>query len=100
MKLTGLLALGAVAAMATSADAKLLELTAQADTGYSMGFGTADFDTDKDFFYVQRGGLFGVKLGIEFILPELTVEHQQFFTGDGLKGSWTQFLLGMDIDFP
>ncbi|MCC6994992.1 MAG: hypothetical protein IT370_10325 [Deltaproteobacteria bacterium] len=87
------------AGAARRADARLLQLTVQADVGGSVGRGTANDDTDTDFFNVQSGGAFGGKLGIEFLFIDAWVEHQQFFKG-GLKGSWTQLMLGTDFDFP
>jgi len=95
--------MGAAAAViglgARGAEARLAELTLQIDGGGSIGRGTANDDTDTDFFNVQSGGLFGAKIGLELLFIDATVEHQQFFES-GLKGSWTQFLIGTDFDFP
>jgi hypothetical protein len=93
------IAIGGWLAAGRTAQAKLLELTLQADGGGAVGRGTANDDTDTDFFSVQSGGAFGAKVGIELLFIDFWVEHQQFFKS-GLKGSWTQIMLGTDFDFP
>jgi hypothetical protein len=84
---------------AGNADAKVLELYAQAQGGGGSGRGVAGALKDFDFFEGAGGASYGAKVGAEFLWIDGWVEHNQFTDGS-VTGTWTQFMFGMDWDFP
>jgi hypothetical protein len=93
-----------VAATALSAPqvahAGVFDVYAQAEGGYANGFGVAGAKKDSDFFSGATGGLYGAKVGAELLFTDVWVEHWQFTDFKGVNGTWTQFMVGADIDFP
>jgi hypothetical protein len=91
----------AIAAWPSRADARLLELWAQAQGGGMVGGHSFDNrDTDPDFFHQQSGGAFGAEVGAEVLFTDLFIDHTQYANpGYGLGGSWTQFMIGWDYDW-
>lgn len=97
MKQLGLV-LGLLLASAP-AEAKVLDLYAQAQGGGGYGRGVAGAQSDADFFEAAAGGMYGARVGAEFMWVDGWVEHNQFTDGSGVIGTWTQFMAGMDWDF-
>jgi hypothetical protein len=81
-----------------AANAGLFELYGQAHAGGGFGRGTAQAPS-RDFFELVQGATVGGEIGIEVLYVDLFVDHYEFFDSK-LKGSWTQFMLGMDAAFP
>lgn len=80
------------------ASAKVFDLYAQIEGGGGSGAGVAGLAKDQDFFGSAQGGAYGAKLGVELLFTDVWVEHWQFTDGS-VVGTWTQFMLGGDIDF-
>lgn len=99
MKMLGLIAGVLAFGAAASAQAKVLDLYAQAQGGGGYGQGIAGAQKDHDFFNGAAGGLYGARVGAEFMWVDGWVEHVQFTDGSGVNGTWTQFMAGMDWDF-
>ncbi len=91
-------ALALVAAPAV-AHAGVFDLYVQAEGGGASGVGLAGAQKDNDFFSGAAGGLYGAKLGAEVLFTDAWVEHWQFTDLDGVVGTWTQFMIGADVDF-
>lgn len=81
-----------------SARAGIFEVYGQVNAGGGFGRGNAAAPS-KDFFEAVQGAAVGGELGIEVMFIDLFVDHDEFFT-DRIKGSWTQFMIGFDADFP
>jgi hypothetical protein len=93
--------LGLIAVLALwsgTAEAKVLELYAQAQGGGGTGRGVAGALMDDDFFHGAGGAAYGARVGVEFLWMDGWVEHTQFNDGS-LSGTWTQFMFGLDWDF-
>ncbi|MSP16398.1 MAG: hypothetical protein EXR73_07295 [Myxococcales bacterium] len=93
------LLLGLLFGFPAPAEAKLFELYAQAQGGAAYGGGVAGVQKDAAFFAAARGGAYGARVGAEFLFVDGWVEHNQHTDG-ALLGTWTQFMLGIDADFP
>jgi hypothetical protein len=52
---------------------------------------------DDSFHEGAAGGVYGAMVGIEFLFIDGWIEHNQFRDGDGLAGTWTQFMAGVDL---
>lgn len=85
---------------ASAAQAKVLELYGLVQGGGSYGRGVAGGQKDNDFFQGAAGGAYGVLLGAELLWLDGWIQHAQFHDGKELTGTWTQFMAGMDWDFP
>ena len=97
----GLFAAAATALVApAAAHAGVFDVYAQAEGGYANGLGIAGAKKDNDFFSGAAGGLYGAKVGAELLFTDVWVEHWQFTDLKGVNGTWTQFMIGADIDFP
>jgi len=81
-----------------SAQADVLSLNASAHVGGSSGTGIAGAQQDDAFHAGAEGAAYGGSLGIEFLLLDGWIEHSQYRNSDGLAGTWTQFMLGLDAD--
>lgn len=93
-------AASAVLFLASSpADAKLFDLYAQAQMGGGGGGGTGGAQQDHAFASGASGGAFGALLGAEILFFDVWVAHNQFVGGDGIIGTFTQFMAGFDVDF-
>src|SRR5688572_29447760 len=88
----------ALGGAARVADAKILELYAQIQGGGASGRGMAGMQKDNDFFHGAQGAAYGALIGAEVLYLDAWVEHVQLVNGDGLAGTWTQFMAGADID--
>jgi len=78
--------------------AKVLDLYAQAQGGGASGRGVAGAQKDSAFAEHAEGGALGGLVGVELFFVDAWVEHLQFVGGDGLVGTWTQLMVGLDMD--
>ena len=97
---SGVLAGVLVLALPQVARAGVFDVYAQAEGGAASGVGLAGAEKDNDFFSGAAGGLYGAKVGAELLFTDVWVEHWQFTDLKGVNGTWTQFMVGADIDFP
>jgi hypothetical protein len=91
-----MLAVAAILAPA-AAHADLLSLRAEAHGGGGGGVGVAGDQKANAFQTGARGGEYGALVGVEVLFIDVWVQHHQFNRGT-LKGTWTQFMTGMDVD--
>ena len=84
----------------STAQAKVLELYGQVQGGGQYGKGIAGDQKDNDFFFGAKGASYGALVGAEFMWVDAWVEHNQFTNGSRVTGTWTQFMVGFDYDFP
>jgi hypothetical protein len=96
----GLFAAFALCATPGLARAGVFDVYAQAEGGGATGMGLAGVQMDNDFFQGAAGGLYGAKVGAEVLFTDVWVEHWQLTDFKGLTGTWTQFMIGADVDFP
>ena len=82
------------------ARAGFLDVYAQAEGGGAYGMGVGGAQKDADFFRGAGGALYGAKLGAELLFTDAWVEHWQLTDLKGITGTWTQFMIGADVDFP
>ncbi|HVV82642.1 MAG TPA: hypothetical protein VHE35_06160 [Kofleriaceae bacterium] len=87
------LTLGAV----SPAAADVLSLRAELHGGAAGGTGVAGGAKDHAFFDGARGATYGALVGAEILFVDAWVEHHQYNDGS-LKGTWTQFMTGFDVD--
>lgn len=99
MKNASLLAFLAIALSTTPAAADLLSLRAETRAGGAVGTGMFG-ERHEDAFHAGIGGPgYGVVVGAEVLLVDLWIEHNQYLTGGDVDGTWTQFMLGFDVQF-
>jgi hypothetical protein len=87
-----------VGAAAADAHADLLSLRVEGHLGGGGGAGIAGANQDNAFANTARGGVYGALVGLEVLFVEGWIEHHQYRT-DELLGTWTQFMVGLDLDF-
>src|SRR5690349_13177073 len=80
------------------AQAKLLDLNLAIGGGGGFGQGLAGTFKDDAFFDDKAGGLYGLRLGAAVLFIDVIIDHWQFTAGSVI-GTWTQFMLGFDVDF-
>jgi hypothetical protein len=90
----------ATLALSSVAHAGVFDLYAQAEGGGAAGFGVAGAQKDNDFFGGADGGMYGAKIGAEVLFTDVWIEHWQLTDLKGIRGTWTQFMVGADVDFP
>ena len=83
----------------STADAKLFDLYAQVNLGGGGGGGTGGAQQDNAFASGASGAAFGALMGAEILFFDLWVNHTQYVGGDGINGTFTQFMAGFDVDF-
>lgn len=88
-----------VLAMAGTASADVLSIRAEAHGGGAGGAGIAGERKDAAFQNNARGGAYGALLGAEILFIDAWVQHRQYNDGE-LLGTWTQFMAGVDLEFP
>ena len=81
-----------------TAFAKVLDVYAQAEGGGASGRGVAGAQKDNSFAEHAEGGAYGLLAGVELFFVDAWAEHLQYRNGDGLAGTWTQFMVGLDMD--
>lgn len=98
MKLA-LLTAAALVLCAGDARADLFSVRLEAHGGGMGGVGLGGEATDEAFFNDARGGAYGGLVGVEAVFLDVWVDHHQIRGADGLIGTWTQFMAGLDLDF-
>jgi hypothetical protein len=84
---------------AASAEAGVLELTGQVHSGGLLGVGFFG-DRKDDAFHTGASGFgYGALIGLELLFIDGWIEHNQYHDGDRVHGTWTQFLIGADVQF-
>jgi len=83
---------------ATSANADVLSLNASGFAGGASGMGVGGAQQDDAFHEGAQGGAYGASVGVEFLLLDGWIDHTQYRNSDGLAGTWTQFMLGVDAE--
>ncbi len=53
---------------------------------------------ERAFHRGAQGGAYGAQVGVEFMFFDGWVEHTQLRGSDGLLGTWTQFMAGLDLN--
>jgi hypothetical protein len=80
------------------ARADVLNLYGRVRGGWSGGAGLEGGGADAAFREGAEGTAYGVIVGAEVVFLDAWVEHLQFRTGDdGLVGTWTQLMVGLDV---
>jgi len=95
-------AVGVLLAAAGPARAGVFELDAQIHSGGMLGVGL--FGDAEPFHERARGFSYGALVGVEFLFLDGWIEHNQYYnkdpdTGTGINGTWTQFMIGADVQF-
>lgn len=81
----------------TGARADILSLHAAIQGGGAGGKGLSGAQKDNAFHEGARGVFYGANVGVEFFMMDAWVEHYQHYdTNQGLAGTWTQFMVGLD----
>jgi hypothetical protein len=89
--------IAALALLAGEARADILTLHAEAQGGLAGGTGISGAQKDNTFHDGAHGAAYGALVGLEFLFFDGWVEHTQYRNDDGLAGTWTQFMVGMDV---
>lgn len=79
------------------ASAGILEFRAQLQAGGASGKGISGGQKDNAFHEGAAGMSYGGLVGVEILLVDVWVEHNQYTGSDGLRGTWTQFMTGLDV---
>lgn len=80
------------------ASAGILELRAQLQAGGAGGTGVSGAQMDNAFHAGTSGAAYGAIVGAEIVFLDAWIEHNQFQGADGLLGTWTQFMAGVDLN--
>lgn len=86
-------------AMAGTASADVFSIRAEAHGGGAGGMGIAGERKDAAFQNTARGGTYGALVGAEVLFLDAWIQHHQYNDGE-LLGTWTQFMAGLDLEFP
>lgn len=89
---------GAVALPAL-AHADVLTLHGSVLGGGGGGVGIGGDRSGDAFHEGATGGIYGASVGLEFLFFDASLEHHQHRGGDGLLGTWSQIMFGLDIEF-
>lgn len=81
-----------------AATAGILDLKVQLQAGGAGGVGAGGAQQDNAFHAGAQGASYGFIVGAEFLLIDGWVEHNQYVGADGLHGTWTQFMTGIDFN--
>lgn len=84
---------------ASPASAKFIDIYVQAQGGGAYGKGIGSEEEDRDFFDRTKGGSYGFLVGAELLFIDGWVEHNQFRADGNVVGTFTQLMLGLDVDF-
>jgi len=93
-----LLAGTALAILAGSARADVLSLNASGFVGAASGTGLGGTQKDDAFHQGAEGVAYGGSVGVEFLFLDGWIDHTQYRNADGLAGTWTQFMVGLDVE--
>lgn len=84
--------------LAGPAHADILSLRAEAHGGGQAGAGFAGEVESDSFFAGATGATYGALVGAEIVFVDVWVQHDQYVGGDGLAGTFTKFMLGLDLE--
>lgn len=84
---------------ASQASAEVLQLRAEVLGGGAGGAGFGGDQQDDAFHDGAAGATYGAAVGIEFLFVDGWIQHNQYHGSDGLVGTWTEFMAGLDVDF-
>ena len=77
-----------------TASADILKLFAEVQGGAMAGEGSGGDAKDAAFFAHARHPMYGAEVGVEILIFDAWIQHQQFTNGSELA-TWTQFGLGI-----
>lgn len=89
----------ALAGGVPAAAAEVLQLRAEIHGGGAGGTGLGGGRQDDAFHAGATGLSYGAIVGAELLFIDGWVEHNQYTGADGLIGTWTQFMIGLDTEF-
>ncbi len=87
----------ALGALAAPARADILTLHATAQAGGALGRGISGDAKDAAFHDGASGATYGAEVGVEILFVDGWIEHFQYAGSGGLLGTWTQFMVGVDL---
>ncbi len=87
-----------LAAGASAASADILTLHADTKLGVAGGKGMFGERKDDGFYEGGARSSYGLVLGAEVFFVDAWIEHNQFLRSGSVDGTWTQFMLGVDVD--
>jgi hypothetical protein len=89
-----------LAASAGVARADVLSLRVEGHLGGAggAGLGGDQAASDEAFFAGATGATWGFLVGLEALFIDGWVEHHQYADQDDFLGTWTQFMVGLDLD--
>lgn len=86
----------AILVASAPAGADVLKLFGEVHGGAMGGKGTSGDQQDEAFFANAPLGLYGVKVGVRFLILEGQIQHHQY-RGGGELATWTQFSAGLGL---
>jgi hypothetical protein len=89
----------ALAAGSSLAHADVISIRGEAHGGGVGGIGLGGDLKDSAFFKNAPHGMYGVQVGAEVVFIDGWIQHHQFTDGSRIA-TWTQFMVGMDIQIP
>ncbi len=81
----------------TNGSADVLSGYVQAQGGGATGVGFVGDLKDSAFHGEAEGLTYGFLIGVEIVLIDVWVEHNQYVRGTDFAGTWTQFMTGLDM---
>jgi hypothetical protein len=91
-------ALLALAAAPARADVLSARLEAHVGGLGGASLSGAVADAGDGFFDGARGAAWGVLAGVEVMFIDVWIDHHQVLGAGGLRGTWTQFMAGIDLE--
>jgi hypothetical protein len=88
-----------VIALGGQARADLLSLRAEGRGGAAGGKGMFGERADDAFHEGIAGPAYGFLVGAEVMLVDAWIEHNQYLTSGNVDATWTQFMVGFDVQF-
>lgn len=80
------------------ASADVLTLRADSKLGGAAGKGMFGERKDAGFYEGGARPSYGLILGAEVFFIDAWIEHDQFLKSGDVNGTWTQFMLGVDVE--
>jgi hypothetical protein len=87
-----------VAGLAAPARADVLAAYAQLELGAAEGRRVSGSSTATPFHDGASGVVQGFLVGVEVLMVDLFVQHDQYLDAGGLAGTWTQIMTGFDVE--
>ena len=83
------------------ARADILSLRVEGHLGGAGGSGLGGDEqaSEEAFFEGATGATWGFLVGLEALFVDAWVEHHQYADQEDFLGTWTQFMVGLDLDF-